>query len=93
VAWDEWVRIAETSDKADPGIVGSRRGSGSDESSERDASLSGGGSEIDTWSIGKEDGEVGLLIGVASEDEAGIVGEAGVGDGTDGVDLVKVFFA
>jgi hypothetical protein len=89
VAWGEWVRIAETSDNAEPGIVGSRRGKGSDKSSERDASLDGGGSEIDTWSIGNEDGEVGLLIGGIPEDG----GEAGVGDGTDVVELVNVFFA
>jgi hypothetical protein len=59
VAWGEWVRIAETSDNADPGIVGSSRGRGSDESSERDVSLDGRGSDIDTLSIGREDGDVG----------------------------------
>ena len=81
--------MAETSDNADPGIVGSSRGRGSDESSERDVSLDGRGSDIDTLSIGKEDGEVGLLIGGIPEDG----GEAGVGDGTELVGVAKVFFA
>ena len=81
--------MAETSDNADPGIVGSSRGSGSDESSERDVSLDGRGSDIDTLSIGKEDGEVVLLIGGIPEDGD----EAGVEDGTEVVDVVKVFFA
>jgi hypothetical protein len=81
--------MAETSDNADPGIVGSSRGRGPDESSERDVSLDGRGSDIDTLSIGKEDGEVGLLIGGIPEDG----GEAGVEDGTEVVDVVKVFFA
>jgi hypothetical protein len=53
------VRMAETSDNADPGIVGSRRGKGSNTSSERDVSLDGRGSDIDTLSIGREDGDVG----------------------------------
>ena len=89
MAWGERVRMAETSDSADPGIVGSSRGRGSDDSSERDASFDGGGSEIDTLSIGREDGDVALLTGAISEGEAG----TGVGDGADCVGVVKVFFA
>jgi hypothetical protein len=81
--------MAETSDNADPGIVGSKRGKDSDESSERDATLDGRGSEIDTLPIGREDGDVGLLIGGIPEDGAG----TGVGDGADGVGVVKVFLA
>jgi len=54
--------MAETSDNADPGIVGSRRGSGSNERFERDASLDGRGFEIDTLSIGREDGDADLAI-------------------------------
>jgi hypothetical protein len=74
--------------------VGSRRGRGSDESSERDASLDGGGSEIDTLSNGRDDGDVGApLTGVVSEVGGEVGGEAGVGDGTDVVGVVKVFFA
>ena len=56
------MRMAETNDNADPGIVGSSRGSGSHERFERDASLDGRGSEIDTLSIGNEDGDVDLAI-------------------------------
>jgi hypothetical protein len=85
--------MAETSDNADPDIVGSSRGRGSDESSERDASLDGGDSEIDTLSIGREDGDVALLTGVGSEVGGETGGEAGVGDGTEVVGEVKVFLA
>ena len=86
--------MAETSDNADPGIVGSSRGRGSDESSERDVSLDGRGSDIDTLSISSDDGDVGApLTGVVSEDGGGMRGEASVGDGTEVVDVVKVFFA
>jgi hypothetical protein len=81
--------MAETSDNAEPGIVGSRRGKGSDERFERDASLDGRGSEIDTLSIGRKDGDIGLLPEGVSEDVAG----AGAEDGTDVAGVVKVFFA
>jgi hypothetical protein len=84
--------MAETSDNAEPGIVGSRRGSDSDERFERDASLEGRDSEIDILSIGSEDGDVDFLAVVASEDGVETGGEAGVGDGTDVVGVVKVFF-
>ena len=44
-------------------------------------------------SIGREDGDVGLLVGRISEAGAGTGGEAGVGDETDVVDWVNVFLA
>jgi hypothetical protein len=88
------VRMAETSDNADPGIVGSSRGRGSDESSERDVSLDGRVSEIDALSIGSDDGDVGApLTGVVSEDGGGMGAGTSVGDGSDVVELVNVFFA
>jgi hypothetical protein len=84
--------MAETSDNAEPGIVGSRRGNGSNERFERDASLHRRGSEIDILSIGREDGDGDFLAVVFSEDGVETGGEAGVGDGPDVAGVVKVFF-
>lgn len=67
------VRIAETKDRAEPGIVGSRSAKGSDDRWERAAVVeeagAGGSLEIEAFSSDRVEGEEGEVSTTGTEEE------------------------